>query len=63
MSGWIALSFLNNPNLAINHFKNFYKNVGYPISLSRGAYWLGVAYEKLEMKNYRKNFLMKVQNI
>ena len=41
MSGWIALSFLNNPNIAIRHFKNFYENVGYPISLARGAYWLG----------------------
>ncbi len=40
MSGWIALSFLNDPLLAIDHFSNFYENVGYPISLSRGAYWL-----------------------
>ena len=46
MSGWIALSFLKDPILAIDHFKNFYNNVGYPISLSRGAYWLARAYEK-----------------
>ena len=46
MSGWIALSFLNDPMTAKNHFKNFYENVSYPISLSRGAYWLGRAYEK-----------------
>ncbi len=46
MSGWIALSFLNDPMRAIDHFNNFYNNVGYPISLSRGAYWLGLAYEK-----------------
>ena len=32
--------------MAIEHFPNFYNNVGYPISLSRGAYWLGLAYEK-----------------
>ena len=50
MSGWIALSFLNDPLLAKNHFINFYNNVGYPISLSRGAYWLGRTFEKL--KNY-----------
>ena len=37
MSGWIALSFLNDPLLAIDHFTKFYNNVGYPISLSRGA--------------------------
>ena len=41
LSGWIALTFLNDPNLALEHFKNFYNNVGYPISLSRGAYWIG----------------------
>ena len=47
MSGWIALSFLNDPLLAIDHFTKFYNNVGYPISLSRGAYWLGRSYEKI----------------
>jgi soluble lytic murein transglycosylase len=47
MSGWIALSFLNDPILALDHFNNFYQNVGYPISLSRGAYWLGKSYEKI----------------
>ena len=47
MAGWIAVSFLNNPNLAVSHFKSFYKNVGYPISLARGAYWIGICYEKL----------------
>ena len=34
LSGWIALTFLNDPNMALQHFKNFYNNVGYPISLS-----------------------------
>ena len=47
MSGWIAISFLNDPIRAIEHFKKFYENVGYPISLSRGAYWLGRSYEKI----------------
>ena len=49
MSGWIALSFLNDPILAKDHFENFYNNVGYPISLSRGAYWLGRTYEKINI--------------
>jgi len=53
MSGWIALSFLNDPLLAKNHFSKFYQNVKYPISLSRGAYWLGRTYEKL--KNYEES--------
>ena len=40
MSGWISLSFLNDPLTAKDHFQNFYNNVNYPISTSRGAYWL-----------------------
>jgi soluble lytic murein transglycosylase len=51
MSGWIALSFLKDPLIAKDHFHNFYKNVSYPISTSRGAFWLGRAYEKLDNKD------------
>ena len=47
MSGWISLSFLNDPLTAKDHFQNFYNNVNYPISTSRGAYWLARSYEKL----------------
>ena len=51
MSGWIALSFLNDPLLAKDHFENFYYNVGYPISVARGAYWLGKSYKKIGNKD------------
>jgi soluble lytic murein transglycosylase len=54
MSGWIALSFLNDPILAIDHFNSFYQNVNYPISLSRGAYWLGRSYEEIGDKEQSK---------
>ena len=47
LSGWIALIFLDDPNMALQHFHNFYKNVGYPISLARGAYWLARSYKKI----------------
>jgi len=56
MSGWIALSFLDDPILAIDHFNNFYQNVSYPISLSRGAYWLGRSYEKIGDKDKSKQW-------
>ena len=59
MSGWIALSFLNDPLLAKDHFENFYNNVGYPISVSRGAYWLGKTYQKLGEKNLAVEWLQK----
>ncbi len=58
LAGWIALTFLNSPEYAINHFTNFYINVGYPISLARGAYWLGRSYEILnDEKNSQKFYL------
>ncbi len=56
MSGWIAFSFLNDPMTAKDHFKNFYENVSYPISLSRGAYWLGRAYEKIGEREQSNNW-------
>ena len=55
-SGWIALTFLNSPGYAINHFQNFYNNVGYPISLARGAYWLGTSYELLNETDLSNQF-------
>ena len=32
MFRWISLSFLNDPYIALQHFKKFYRHVGYPIS-------------------------------
>ena len=59
MSGWIALSFLNDPVLAKDHFENFYNNVGYPISVSRGAYWLGKTYQELGESDLAIEWLQK----
>ena len=56
LSGWIALTFLKSPEYAINHFENFYNNVGYPISLARGAFWLGISYEQLKENDAANKF-------
>jgi soluble lytic murein transglycosylase len=57
MSGWIALSFLDDPLLSKDHFQNFYNNVSYPISTSRGAYWLARSYKALgDKENSNKWF-------
>ena len=53
LSGWVSLAFLNDPNMALQHFKNFYNNVGYPISLARGAYWVARTYKTI--KNNQKS--------
>ncbi len=59
LSGWIALTFLKSPEYAINHFQNFYNNVGYPISLARGAYWLGESYEQLDEKDASNKYYLE----
>ncbi len=62
MSGWIALSFLDDPLLAKDHFENFYNNVGYPISVARGAYWLGRTHKKLGYKELSDKWFKEASN-
>ncbi len=45
LSGWLAISFLKKPSLAIKHFRQFNRVVRTPISKSRGIYWLARAHE------------------
>jgi len=62
MSGWIALSFLNDPLLSKEHFQNFYNNVSYPISTSRGAYWLARSYKSLGDKDNSDKWFKEASN-
>jgi len=43
LAGWIALSFLDDPDVAYPHFALLHSAVRYPISIARGAYWTGRA--------------------
>ena len=56
LSGWIALSFLNSPEYAINHFENFYNNLPKQISIIKepkiNYYWYFVA-EKAKTETAR----------
>ncbi len=45
VAGWVALTMLHDPARAIAHFQRFENSVDTPISLGRGGYWLGRAYE------------------
>ena len=46
VAGFIALTRLNDPRRAAQHFERFRAAVGTPISLGRAGYWLGVAHER-----------------
>ena len=39
LTGWIALRFMNRPDLAFPHFVRLHKLSQRPLSVSRGAYW------------------------
>ncbi|HZL58118.1 MAG TPA: lytic transglycosylase domain-containing protein [Stellaceae bacterium] len=47
LSGWIALRFLNKPEVAYEHFVRLYDAMKLPITLARGAYWAGRAAEAM----------------
>ncbi len=47
LSGWLALRFLNKPDVAYTHFTKMYNKVETAISKARGAYWSGRASEAL----------------
>jgi soluble lytic murein transglycosylase len=45
VAGFIALTRLDDPETAAEHFRRFQSVVATPISLGRAGYWLGLAYE------------------
>ncbi|MFZ9219504.1 MAG: hypothetical protein ACO23A_03010, partial [Candidatus Fonsibacter ubiquis] len=49
--GWLALSFMNQPDLALGHFLRMNAAVSYPISKARAAFWIGKTYKKLGQTN------------
>ena len=57
LSGWIALRFLNDPDVAAAHFKKMYDAVSYPVSRSRGAYWAARAAEAAKRADEREKWL------
>ncbi len=47
LAGWIALRFLAESAVALDHFVTMLKGVKYPVSRARGAYWAGRAAEAM----------------
>ena len=47
LSGYLALTYLDNPALALDHFNRFSAAVRSPISRGRAGYWIGRAHAAL----------------
>ena len=46
LAGWVSLTFLNKPQLALDHFGLLYNNFEHPSSKSKAAYWIATAMKK-----------------
>ena len=55
-AGWVALRRLGHPADALRHFQRMFAAVSYPISRSRGAYWVARALEALERHDEATNW-------
>jgi len=55
-AGWLALRRLNKPQDALRHFSTLSKGVSAPISLARGNFWQGRAYEAVGQKAEALNY-------
>ncbi|MEK9671555.1 MAG: lytic transglycosylase domain-containing protein [Rhodospirillaceae bacterium] len=47
LAGWVALRFLKEPKVGLQHFGRMFAKVNYPVSRARGAYWIARAHETL----------------
>jgi soluble lytic murein transglycosylase len=47
LAGWIALRFLKDGEAALPHFEKVYDTVQMPLSIAKGAYWVGRTMEFL----------------
>jgi soluble lytic murein transglycosylase len=47
LAGYVALTYLDDPQTALRHFENLRLAVETPISLGRAGYWEGRAYEAM----------------
>ncbi|HEX4535170.1 MAG TPA: lytic transglycosylase domain-containing protein [Rhizomicrobium sp.] len=63
LAGWIALRFLHQPRTALGHFQKLTNAVSRPISLARGHYWQGRAYEDLgELSSAYREYRLAAQH-
>jgi soluble lytic murein transglycosylase len=50
-AGWIALRFIDEPKIALEHFQKMRANVVQPVTVSRAIYWEGMCYEVMKKKS------------
>ncbi len=59
--GFVALRFLNDPDLALTYFEPTYKHLSRPGSLARFAYWIAEAFAQQGNKEQAQKWLDKAK--
>ena len=59
LAGWIALTFLNNPESAHLHFQEIWNVSSRPISKARAAYWMGKTLEAVSNSSDAQSWYKK----
>tara|TARA_Y100001970_G_scaffold167028_1_gene204477 strand:- start:2210 stop:4216 length:2007 start_codon:yes stop_codon:yes gene_type:complete len=59
MAGWISITFLDNPQDALQHFTEIWNVSSRPISKARAAYWIGKSYEEIGNKEESQEWYNK----
>lgn len=62
LAGWLALRFNHKPEAAVKHFESVYNNSKSSISLARGSYWLGRAYNSIKNKELANKWFKEAAN-
>ncbi len=64
IAGWLALTRLNEPETALDHFRKLEAGVSTPVSLSRAKYWQGRAAEAAgDVDLARERFTAAAQHV
>jgi soluble lytic murein transglycosylase len=58
-AGKIAYSYLKKDNKALVHFKNILNNSKFSISVSKGAYWTGIALQRIGNNTVAQKYFVK----
>lgn len=56
LRGWLQLTHANNADAAYKDFYDLFHHVKFPVSLSRGAYWAGLAAKKNNNSDIANNW-------
>ncbi len=62
MAGWIALEFLDEPEIALPYFERMLQEVSMPISLARAAYWAGKSAANFDNHSLASYYFEKAAN-